>query len=83
MFGVYNTEDDEMFTMNDEQVWYYLDEKSPTFPRYSTVSNGETVIITEHSAGANGKLAEYTLEEFFHTFEESDGIIVRPIQKHN
>lgn len=79
MFGVYNRDDDEMYLMSKEQVWKYLQKNSPLFQNYSVVTNGETVIVSESSAGANGKLSEQALEDFYYEFE--DWLIIRPIQE--
>ena len=79
MFGVYIHEHDEIHLMTKEQVWKYLQENSPMFQNYSVVTDGVTVIVRESSAGANGKISEQTVEEFYGGFKH--WIIIRPIQE--
>lgn len=78
MYGVYVKDDDEMFLMNAEEVWNHLQNKSPLFQSYSVTTDGEVVKIYEISMGANGKLEETSLEEFYEGFEE-DGLLIRKI----
>ncbi len=79
MYGLYNQCDDEMFLMTIEEVWRYLQDKTPVFQSYSVFTDGQTVKVYESSAGANGKLSEQSINEFFAGFEE-EGLIIRPIQ---
>lgn len=74
-YGIYNTADCEMFTASKEEVWNYLQNNTTVFQCYSVVMDGKTVITSEPSAGANGKLDECTLDEFFQRFED-EGIII-------
>lgn len=78
MFGVYVKNDDEMFLMNAEQVWDYLSKTSDLFQTYSVTTDGEKVMVYEPSSGANGKIGEVSLEEFYEGFDE-DGLLIRPI----
>ncbi|MEK3658225.1 hypothetical protein NSQ29_01520 [Paenibacillus sp. FSL F4-0236] len=76
-YGIFNTADCEMFTASKEEVWNYLQNNTTVFQCYSVVMDGKTVITSEPSAGANGKLDECTLDEFFQRFEDEDIVICR------
>ncbi|MGE7613495.1 hypothetical protein [Paenibacillus sp. NPDC101420] len=76
-YGIFNTADCEMFTASKEEVWNYLQNNTTVFQCYSVVMDGKMVITSEPSAGANGKLDECTLDEFFQRFEDEDIVICR------
>jgi|GEM_PF-7013656 len=79
MYGIYATKDDEMYVMSQEEVFDFL--RDASLLRFSVHTDGHTVSIWEPSAGANGKLDEVSVNEFFHSFEE-DGYVIRPISAH-
>lgn len=83
MYGVYVVDDDEMFVMNTKEVWNYLQENdSGLFQNYSVhTDDGNKVLVYEPTAGANGKIDEVDIDEFFHGYTEQ-GIIIRKISKH-
>lgn len=80
MYGVYVKDDEEMFVMSQMQVFRYLHDNTPLFHTYSVHTDGNNVSVWEPSAGANGKLAEVSVEEFFYGFEE-EGLIIRKISQ--
>lgn len=79
MYGIYVTDDDEMFVMSQDEVFDYLENAS--LLNFSVKTDGHMVSIWEPSAGANGKLDEVSVNEFFDSFKE-DGYIIRPISDH-
>jgi hypothetical protein len=81
MYGVYVVEDDELYVMTSQEVWKFLSDNSKVFQSYSVVTDGEAVIISEVSAGANGTLDRCSLYEFFLGFEE-EGFMIRKISEH-
>ncbi|OKP81599.1 hypothetical protein A3842_10990 [Paenibacillus sp. P3E] len=80
MFGVFIKDDDELFVMNVDEVFHYLSAKSALFLNYGVHTNGENVSVWEVSAGANGKLAEVYINEFFEGFED-EGIFIRKVSE--
>ncbi|GAB6926022.1 hypothetical protein JCM10914A_56060 [Paenibacillus sp. JCM 10914] len=79
MYGIYATNDDEMFVMSQDEVFIFL--RNASLLNFSVHTDGNKVSIWEPSAGANGKLDEVSVSEYFSSFEE-DGYIIRPISSH-
>ncbi|MEK8133141.1 hypothetical protein WMW72_35285 [Paenibacillus filicis] len=82
MYGIYVKDDDEMFVMSQDQVFKYLASKSMVFKNYGVHTDGKRVTVWETSAGANGKLSQQSVDEFFHSFDD-EGWIIRKISDNN
>lgn len=84
MYGLYDKNNDEIYVMSKIEVWEYLKNNiSDYFQNYSILTDGEMVKIYEPSMGANGKLGDVSIDEFFRGFGENEdnAIIIRPISK--
>ena len=77
-YVVYATEDDEMYVMSQAEVFEYLQEHSEVCRSFSVYTDGSRVHVCEPSVGANGKLSDTSVDEFFHGFDD-DGIIIRKV----
>lgn len=78
MYGVFDQNEDSIYVMSADEVWKFLSDNCAIFQNYSVHTDGNRVVISESSAGPNGKLDDVTLDEFYYGFED-EGYIIRKI----